>query len=239
MRIAILIIILSISAGSGFAFSTECNATCQRWKQLSTVSEPVPVGTPYSQCFAKAAQRHSISPRLLAAVASGESSFNKNAVSDKSAIGLMQIRWPITAKHLGFGNRSQLFDACTNVDAGARYLSELIARYDGSLHHALAAYNYGPARVTLDSVPFKATQYSNYIYAHYSGLDNNFSGPATLLSLNARSSADKWAQVLSIKYPFVDFIVNKNADWDYEVSASGSSSQLQVFLKDFRSVFDV
>jgi soluble lytic murein transglycosylase-like protein len=34
-----------------------------------------------------------------------------------------------------------------NADAGARYLRDLLVKYEGSTHRALAAYNAGPAAV--------------------------------------------------------------------------------------------
>ncbi len=80
----------------------------------------------------------------------------------------MQILWPVTAKHLGINRLSRLYEPCTNIDAGARYLKELLGRYAGNLHLALAAYNYGPQRIPLDgsNIPTGATWYSGYIYRH-------------------------------------------------------------------------
>ena len=80
----------------------------------------------------------------------------------------MQILWPDTARHLGIHRLSELYDPCTNIDAGARYLRELLQRYDGDLHLALAAYNYGPGRINGDgrAIPPGAAWYSGYIYRH-------------------------------------------------------------------------
>ena len=79
----------------------------------------------------------------------------------------MQIQWPGTAHHLGIHRLTDLYDACTNIDAGAKYLKELEARYDGNIHLALAAYNYGPSRISAnDTIPPGAEWYSGYIYRH-------------------------------------------------------------------------
>ena len=50
----------------------------------------------------------------------------------------------------------------------SRYLKQMMQRYDGDLHLALAAYNYGPRRIPVgaDSIPKGAAWYSGYIYRH-------------------------------------------------------------------------
>jgi soluble lytic murein transglycosylase-like protein len=51
---------------------------------------------------------------------------------------------PETAVQYGVANA---FDPEANVSGGTRYLRDLIRRYHGNLHLALAAYNAGPGLV--------------------------------------------------------------------------------------------
>jgi hypothetical protein len=123
---------------------------------------------PHATCFRAAALEHGLPETLLLAVARGESDFEPTARSRANAHGVMQILWPGTARHLGINRLSELYDPCTNIDAGARYLKELLSHYDGNLHLALAAYNYGPGRIPRHGygIPQGAEWYSGYIYRH-------------------------------------------------------------------------
>jgi soluble lytic murein transglycosylase-like protein len=89
------------------------------------------------------ARRHGLDPALVLAVVQVESGFRPAAVSPKGARGLMQLM-PSTAAHLGVEDS---FDPGQNLDAGARHLGGLVARYRGDLVKALAAYNAGEAAV--------------------------------------------------------------------------------------------
>jgi hypothetical protein len=123
---------------------------------------------PFEHCFRRAAAAYDLPLVLLLAVARGESDFQPRARSQANAHGLMQIQWPGTARHLGISRLAALYEPCTNVDAGSRYLRELLERYGGNLHLALAAYNYGPGRVRVGTkvLPQGAYWYSGYIHRH-------------------------------------------------------------------------
>jgi hypothetical protein len=142
------------------------------WQQYSRRdADIVPViNYPYSHCFRSAARNNDIPLSLLLAVARGESNFNPRARSNRNCHGIMQIQWPGTAKHLGIFRLNALYEPCTNIRAGAKYLRELLDRYRGNLHLTLAAYNYGPSRIKKagDSsrIPRGAKWYSGYIYHH-------------------------------------------------------------------------
>jgi transglycosylase-like protein with SLT domain len=91
----------------------------------------------------EAAERHGLDPDLVMAVVSVESAFQPRAVSPKGARGLMQLM-PPTARELGV---QDAFDPAANLDGGSRHLSALMARYNGDLNKALAAYNAGQGAV--------------------------------------------------------------------------------------------
>jgi len=128
------------------------------------------VDFPYAPCFKSAAQKYDLPVSLVLAVARGESGFDPGARSDRNCHGLMQIQWPGTAHHLGIFRLAALYEPCTNIRAGAKYLRELLDRYEQNLHLALAAYNYGPNRIQQNADPRRIPQgaqwYSGYIYHH-------------------------------------------------------------------------
>jgi hypothetical protein len=96
-----------------------------------------------TQAVTDASGTYQLDPDLVTSVIRAESGFNVRAVSPKGAQGLMQLM-PQTASQLGVRNA---FDPQANVEAGARYLRQLLERYNFDLVKALAAYNAGPQRI--------------------------------------------------------------------------------------------
>lgn len=158
---------LALTAAGSAAKDTDYDVAWQTYTASATQLEPA-YRFPHATCFGTAAIQYDLPETLLLAVARGESDFEATARSRANAHGVMQILWPDTARHLGIHRLSQLYDPCTNIDAGARYLKELLAVYEGNLHLALAAYNYGPRRIPSDGgpIPSGANWYSGYIYRH-------------------------------------------------------------------------
>ena len=112
------------------------------------IEDPMAV-LPFAYCFAASSDKYKIKEALLMGIAIVESSMDPDAISNSNALGLMQIKWPITANHLGVTDRRALFDPCTNIDAGARYLRELLDDLAGFSPEprrrlALASYRLGP-----------------------------------------------------------------------------------------------
>ncbi len=91
------------------------------------------------------AKAQDLKPEVIRAVIRRESDSYPCAVSQKGALGLMQLM-PDTAQQFGVDP----LDATQNVQAGAKYLKQLMTRYKGDLKLALAAYNAGPDRVDAD-----------------------------------------------------------------------------------------
>ena len=106
------------------------------------IEEPLSDKTPFEKVIRAAAARYGMDADLIHCVVAVESNFNAKAVSPKKASGLMQLL-PQTAARFGVKN---IFDPEENVNAGTRYLKELLAKYH-DLTLALAAYNAGPERV--------------------------------------------------------------------------------------------
>jgi soluble lytic murein transglycosylase len=132
--------------------------------------------TPYREQIEAAADEFDIEPSLIQAVMRQESLYRPDVVSGAGAIGLMQLlRGTATdvARTLGHPAPASVdvLDPATNIRLGAARLASMLARYDGHIVPALAAYNAGPsaadrwlpdtgmdADIWLEDVPFNETR---------------------------------------------------------------------------------
>lgn len=115
-----------------------------------------------------------ISPNLVLAIIKAESSYSGDKVSNKGAVGLMQIM-PNTANYVSdlffAGERFNLYDEKDNILIGVTYLIYLSNKFDNK-KTVLSAYNAGEGRVydwlnckdysidgkSLDNIPFEETK---------------------------------------------------------------------------------
>lgn len=112
------------------------------WREPTTEREARVKQTPlsdYDELVDHAAHAANLDPLLIKSVMHAESAFDPDALSHKGASGLMQLM-PDTARRYGV---LRIFDPRENIMGGARYLRDLLDRFDGRLALALAGYNAG------------------------------------------------------------------------------------------------
>lgn len=183
------------SAGLGFMFSKEdiarrkinlnemekalLDLNAQAAKSLAEgVSEAIQTGISNAappkvedvmRMVAESAKKYNVPQAFALAIAGTESGFRQSSVSRQGATGVMQLM-PSTAKDLG----ADATDIAQNIDGGMRYLKNIMAKFNGDMRLAAAAYNLGPndARFKSGMVPDVA-ETRNYV-ARVSALYDTF-----------------------------------------------------------------
>jgi len=97
----------------------------------------------YDGIIKEIAKEYDLEPSLIHSIILIESDYNSRAVSNKGAMGLMQLM-PATAERYGVRNP---FDPRENIMGGAKYLKDLCKLYYNSTDHVLAAYNAGQTAI--------------------------------------------------------------------------------------------
>lgn len=118
------------------------NAGDYRLHGSMATSASVPVelaAKPYAREIEKAARANGLDPVLVHALIHVESGHRQDAISNKGAVGLMQVL-PATAERFGISEPDKVGN---NLKAGTRYLRALLDRFNQRLDLALAAYNAG------------------------------------------------------------------------------------------------
>lgn len=129
----------------------------------------------YEDSIEKFSKHYELSEFLVMGIISTESGFDENAVSHKSAGGLMQLKkdtalWCIENLTPDV-NENDIYSPTENIRIGCAYLRYLEDLYGGNTRTALAAYNaglgnvnkwlsqprYSDDGVTLKNIPFDET----------------------------------------------------------------------------------
>jgi soluble lytic murein transglycosylase-like protein len=110
--------------------------------------------------------QYSVSEPWVRAIIAVESNWKPDAVSEKGAAGLMQLM-PVTARRFGVLNR---FESSANIEAGVRYLAELLNSFKGDRIRATAAYFAGGWRIANLKTPHFPPQVDVYVRKVYFNL---------------------------------------------------------------------
>jgi soluble lytic murein transglycosylase-like protein len=163
--------VIEIQASSVVRFEQEEYTPPAAALPVVSASGPLPAArtelTP-QELVTQAAIHAGLPPAIVHSIARAESGYREDAVSPKGAIGLMQLM-PKTAAELDANPN----DPAQNAEAGAKYLRDLLLKYENDPHQvskAVAAYNAGPAAVDKyhGIPPYRETiQYVNRVLKQY------------------------------------------------------------------------
>ncbi len=127
----------------------------------------------YEDSINKYSEKYNLDKYLVMGVISAESRFSEDAVSHKSAKGLMQLK-DDTAYWCAekYGIKGEIYEAEVNIEIGCAYLRYLLDLFGEDTENALAAYNAGQGNVkkwladtrfstdgkNLDTIPYVETR---------------------------------------------------------------------------------
>lgn len=166
----------------------------QRYVAHREIQKLNPAYKEYEAIAQREAAKHDLDPLLILAIIQVESSFDKYALSEKGAAGLMQL----TADVLRALQITDPFDPAENIGGGVAYLVWLLKKYDGNIELALAAYNAGPGAVDRYKgvPPFRETR--NFItrVGRFTGHDLSLrkTGAMIISDLQSNNNANSFSQ---------------------------------------------
>ena len=164
----IILIILAVSIAFGFIFDFTVTQV-----ERSIYKRPAE----YAKYVEKYCAKYDVPEEIVWAVIKTESGFDSSAVSNKGAIGLMQMlpdtfRWLTSDILHDYHDAGMLYHPETNIKYGTYYLSRLYAQF-GDWDTAIAAYNGGEGNVskwmgddgklTVNEIPFEYIETSTYV----------------------------------------------------------------------------
>jgi soluble lytic murein transglycosylase-like protein len=142
VRLALLVVLLFAFVGESTRLEISNARSAAQERRATSRSARCTVPAAFYKAFADASTATGLPVALIAAVAYEESRFDPYARSHAGAEGLLQLM-PSTARELAVSTETPE----GNVLGGARYLRQLLDRFDGDLELALSAYNAGPTAV--------------------------------------------------------------------------------------------
>lgn len=128
------------------------------WSVLGSAQSPKAVAERHVRIYAS---RYGVSPELIDALIDVESRWNPRALSNKGAMGLMQLM-PATARRFG---AIQPFDVEQNIAAGVRYITTLMWEFHGDLRLVVAAYYAGDGWIARKQLSYRNPDVIAYVEA--------------------------------------------------------------------------
>ena len=107
------------------------------------------------------AAHYRVPPELIAALIDVESRWNPHAVSNKGAMGLMQLM-PATARRFG---ALDPFNPEQNIAAGTRYVTALMWEFHGEMRLVAAAYYAGDRGIAREQLDYHNPDVVAYVNA--------------------------------------------------------------------------
>ncbi|NEZ49718.1 lytic transglycosylase domain-containing protein [Clostridium botulinum] len=106
----------------------------------------------YKEYIMKYSEQYDLDPYLVASVIKTESNFEKNAKSNKGAIGLMQLtpstaKWAAKQMKIKNFKVDMLYNEEFNIKMGCWYLDNLKQEFQSNMKLVIAAYNGGRGNV--------------------------------------------------------------------------------------------
>lgn len=132
------------------------------------VAQPCPVQRLEAEYYASAYAKHYGLPLdFVRAVIEQESGWHACVVSNKGAVGLMQLM-PQTAQRLGVRNRCDVRD---NISGGIRYLAWLNQKFHGDLRLVAASYYAGERVVEKRGLGYSNRDVVAYVQSIRAGVE--------------------------------------------------------------------
>lgn len=116
---------------------------------------------PAADFVCRYAAHYRVPPELIGALIDIESQWNPRAVSNKGAMGLMQLM-PATAKRFG---AIDPFNTEENIAAGTRYVTALMWEFHGDLRLVVAAYYAGDHGIAREQLNYHNPDVVAYVLA--------------------------------------------------------------------------
>lgn len=151
------------------------------------VHPPAAVGPqagPEPTLFPQLESKYKLPRGTLNNVYQAESAGGKHLYSPAGAEGPFQFM-PATGQQYGLKDRSDRMDTSKSAEAAAHYLSDLLTQFGGDMKKTIAAYNWGPSRVSNMGLEYAPKETCDYLDRVMPGLPDFYDASSNRSALSA------------------------------------------------------